>query len=303
VNTSSGTYIPITIAAGASGSVIGGQLELSGDVFFSGNSSNANTAIIAAPTGAGPQGVVALNGERAFVIGDGAAAVDLEIEAPLVDGVSQGSLTKEGAGTLRVAGANTFTGATTVNAGTLLVNGTSESAVSVNGGTFGGSGTLLNSVMIGNGGTLAPGDGVGVITIGDLSLSGALATVAMEIGGASPGQYDQVNVNGGISLNGQGRMEISLQAYVPLPSEIYFLILNDGFDAISGTLFGLHQGDTFASGGYLWQISYTGDSDGGEFTGGNDLAIQVIPEPSVGILVLVGLGSLALRRRGKSFRK
>jgi autotransporter-associated beta strand protein len=297
INTTSGTYTPITIAPGNSGSVMGGQLELSGDVTFTGNGSNANTVTIAAPTGAGPQGVVALNGTRTFTIGNGAAAADLHVEAPLIDGPSQGGLIKEGAGTLRLSGDNTFTGATSVNDGTLLIAGSSLSAVTVNGGILGGNGSISNSVTIGGSGVLAPGESVGIIGTGDLFLSGAGATIAMEIGGAGPGQYDQVNVTGGVNLDGNGQIEITLLSFVPQPSEVYFLILNDGVDAISGTLAGLAQGDTFDSGGYTWQVSYVGDSGAGTFTGGNDLALQVIPEPTAGLLLLGGLATLALRRR------
>ena len=296
VNTASGTYTPITIAAGNSGSVNGGQLELSGDVTFTGNESNGNTVTIAAPTG-GPQGVVALNGVRTFTIGNGAAAVDLHVEAPLVDGASQGGLIKEGAGTLRLSGENTFTGATTVNDGTLLIAGSSQSPVTVHGGILGGNGTVSSSVTIGDSGVLAPGESVGVIGTGNLFLSGAGATIAMEIGGSDPGQYDQIHVTGGVGLDGNGQIEITLLSFVPQPAEIYFLILNDGGDAISGTLAGLAQGDTFVSGGYTWQVSYIGDSATGTFTGGNDLALQVIPEPSVGLLLLSGLATLTLRRR------
>jgi fibronectin-binding autotransporter adhesin len=303
VNTASGIYTPITIAAGTSGSVIGGQLELSGDVTFTGNAGNRNTVTIAAPTGAGPQGTVALDGTRTFTINNGAADVDLAIEAPIVDGTAQGGLVKEGAGTLRLEGDNTYTGATTVNAGTLLVNGTSVSEVTVTGGALGGTGTLSGGVTIGAGGTLTPGEGIGAVTVAGLSLSGPSATLAMEIGGASFSEYDQVNVTGGVSLDGNGQIEITLLSFVPQPSEIYFLILNDGTDAISGTLAGLAQGDTFASGGYTWQVSYLADSTGGTFTGGNDLAVQVVPEPTTGLLLATGLGALTLLRRNRPSRK
>ena len=60
-----------------------------------------------------------------------------------------------------LSGTNSYSGATTVNGGTLLVNGVLlNSATTVNsGGVLGGTGTT-QPVTVGNGGTLAPGSGV-----------------------------------------------------------------------------------------------------------------------------------------------
>ena len=71
-------------------------------------------------------------------------------------GGTGGSLTKIGTGKLTLSGANTYTGVTTVNAGTLLVSNTTGSAtgpgaVKVNAGTLGGSGIITGAVTIGTG--------------------------------------------------------------------------------------------------------------------------------------------------------
>ena len=82
-----------------------------------------------------------------------------------IGGGAGGSLAKTGTGTLTLSGANTYTGATTVSAGTLLVSnatgsGTGTGAVNVNAGTLGGSGIISGPVTIGigsgAGATLAP---------------------------------------------------------------------------------------------------------------------------------------------------
>jgi autotransporter-associated beta strand protein len=73
-------------------------------------------------------------------------------------GGTGGSLTKEGTGTLTLTGTNTYTGDTTVNAGTLLVSGSTASSVTINsGGTFGGSDSEVGRVSVNAGGIFAPG--------------------------------------------------------------------------------------------------------------------------------------------------
>src|SRR6266576_4836358 len=74
------------------------------------------------------------------------------------------SVHKFGDGTLTLAGANTYTGATAVGAGTLLINGNQSSAtgtvsVSNSGSTFGGVGTIGGAVTTNSGARLAPGNG------------------------------------------------------------------------------------------------------------------------------------------------
>ncbi len=86
-----------------------------------------------------------------------------------------GMVEKQGAGKLVLTGRHTYTGATTVSAGTLLVNGTiGASAVTViTNGILGGNGLIQGPVTIQSAGRLAPGTSIGALTISNaLSLSG-----------------------------------------------------------------------------------------------------------------------------------
>src|SRR5262249_12217795 len=75
-----------------------------------------------------------------------------------------GGLIKQGAGLLNLAGNNSYTGPTTVNAGALSVNGILASSVTVNsGGMIGGNGTVGG--LVSNGGTFAPGNSIGTLTV------------------------------------------------------------------------------------------------------------------------------------------
>lgn len=81
---------------------------------------------------------------------------NISIAQDLLDGGGNGGLVKTGAGTLRMNGANTYTGSTVIS----------------NGG-FGGIGTIAGPVTITSGGTLTPGIALGTFTINNtLDLQG-----------------------------------------------------------------------------------------------------------------------------------
>jgi autotransporter-associated beta strand protein len=112
------------------------------------------------------------------------------------------SLLKSGISAEIFAGTNTYSGPTTINAGTFLVNGQlGTNLITVNGGLFGGSGTLLGSLLIQSGGTVSPGGSgnIGVLTCnGNVTLTG---TTAMEIS-AAPLTNDMLMVGGTLNYGG-----------------------------------------------------------------------------------------------------
>jgi len=95
---------------------------------------------------------------------------------------------KRGSGVWTLGGQDTYSGTTTVSGGTLLVEGQIGGAGNVTvqaGGTLGGSGSIYGAVTVAAGGSLAPGDGLGALTVNaDLTLS-AGSTTSMEISKAA----------------------------------------------------------------------------------------------------------------------
>lgn len=79
--------------------------------------------------------------------------------------VGTNGMEKIGVGTLVLAGANTYTGETTVSAGTLQVNGTVSDAVTVASGVLTGTGVILGPVTVQSGSILAPGNAPGALAI------------------------------------------------------------------------------------------------------------------------------------------
>ncbi|WP_210203160.1 autotransporter-associated beta strand repeat-containing protein [Bradyrhizobium sp. AC87j1] len=111
-----------------------------------------------------------------------------------------GSVVQLGSGTTLLAGVSSYTGETVVEAGRLSVNGSiaSSSRVTVNaGGTLGGNG-IVGPTFI-NGGALAPGNSIGLLTVqGNLSFTAA-SSYMVEV---SAGKADRVNVTGSADLGG-----------------------------------------------------------------------------------------------------
>jgi autotransporter-associated beta strand protein len=82
-----------------------------------------------------------------------------------------GGFIKDGAGTLTLSGNNTYSGATTVDDGVLRVSGSiSNSVVTVQDGALLGGDGVVGETIINAGGTIAPGNSPGTLTInGDLT--------------------------------------------------------------------------------------------------------------------------------------
>jgi len=97
-------------------------------------------------------------------------------------------------------------------------------------------------------------------------------------------------VSGTVDLVSGNTLSLALN-YTPIIGTNFFLINNDVSDAITGLLAGHAQDALFSLSGQQWKIGYTGDSATDAFTGGNDLVLQAVPEPTTWMLLA---GSLTL---------
>jgi fibronectin-binding autotransporter adhesin len=157
-----------------------------------------------------------------------------------------GDVEQIGTGTTILTAANLYTGATTVDAGTLIVNGSiaASSLLTVNAGaTIGGTGVLPSTTI--NGGTLAPGNGIGSVAVqGDLAFSPA-STYLVEI---SPTASDRTNVTGTATLAGTVHVVPEAGSYAPGTT---YTILN-----ATGGVFGTFSALTFESAFLCACLSY-----------------------------------------------
>lgn len=230
-------------------------------------------------------------------VGNGGAIIDtngftLTISEALVASGS-GGLTKQGSGTLTLAGNSTYTGNTSVNAGSLVINGnvsTSTLTTVKNSTTLGGTGTV-GALMVENGGTLSPGNSPGTLTVAgtlglnDLSiLSFELDPSDTTVGG---GINDLVTGISNLTLDGLLNVMATSGSFTGLTSGSWRLFDYSG--ALSNNIITLNSMPALDT-GYIWQID---TSTGGQV----NLNIAAIPEPTAAFLGSVGILALLRRRR------
>ncbi|HZZ27378.1 MAG TPA: hypothetical protein VFE46_05160 [Pirellulales bacterium] len=226
-------------------------------------------------------------------------------------------LTKTGSGVQTLSGATqSVAGALSVNVGTLLENGALSAASSTTAAnaTIGGTGTATLTGAFTANGNVAPGASApGVLTVSAATGAtfGTTGSLLTEIGGATPGNYDQLNFTnaaGAVSLNSASTLSLSLaNAFTPSPSDIYYILSRADAGSFSTLFSGTTEGGTVSLGdGYTGQITYlanwTGSQAGSSLTGGNDIAIySVVPEPPAGLLLAAAfsLGAVFIRNPRK----
>ncbi|MEI6949726.1 autotransporter-associated beta strand repeat-containing protein [Paraflavisolibacter sp. H34] len=131
-------------------------------------------------------------------------------DATFAGNIGKSALTKVGTGTLTLTGSNTYSGATNINAGRLLVNnstgtrGTGAGAVTVaSGATLGGTGFIKGAITVQSGAKLQPGsNGIGTLTDSTSVTFASGAIAEMEVN-TSASVYDQLKVTGSIAYNGK----------------------------------------------------------------------------------------------------
>ena len=265
----------------------------------------SSTTVISGTTG----GTLAFNRSDAMTLGNnisGALAV-----------------TQIGTGSTTLSGTSTYTGATTVKAGTLIVSGSlsGSSAVTVGDSTnlatvaiLGGSGGVGNvtagAAANNTGASIDPGNSAGVAGIlkaGSLTVQNG-AHLAMQIGGSNAGGevstgYDQIVASSTVSLSG-GDLKLTLNGSPTFgSSDVLYLIINNSTAAVASqfstvTLNGGTVSDTgnIVLNGQQFSLVYNANFAGGDNVA-NDVALMAVPEPGTWAMVMGGFGMLIAAQR------
>jgi autotransporter-associated beta strand protein len=199
-----------------------------------------------------------LSGGGTVKLGSGTLTVGANNGASTFFGTITGSgkLVKNGSGTVVLSGDNTYTGTSTVNTGTLQVDGSIKSTGALtikSGATLSGTGSVTG-VNVLAGGTVSPGPTRKTLETGNVSFA-AGATFAVELNGTSPGtSHDQLKVAGTVNLGG-ATLNASL-GFAATGNETFVIVDNDGVDPIVGTFAGLPELSPVTLSGRVFRITY-----------------------------------------------
>ena len=256
---------------------------------------------------------------RVLIIGGGgnttiSGVIDTGVGSSFLIGYGDNTLyslykSSNSAGTLTLTNANTYTGATSNNGGTLLVNNTSGSgtgtgAVKINSGTLGGTGSIEGTVNIASLATLAPGSN----GVGKLTLSGGLTVNNGGIYSWELGSLVDNNTSGAIA--GADWDLLDLAGSSVTATNPTFAIAGSNIPSTDGFWKADHTWTVIANMGGLSSITgsaaVTGyDTSLGTFSAaasGSDMVLTwtAIPEPSAFALLVtgvIGLVAYAWRKR------
>jgi fibronectin-binding autotransporter adhesin len=259
------------------GTALGDFFTISGDIINNRNAANDNRNLRLGGAG---------NGEVSGVIKQTSLSV--------------WHLFKDGGGTWTLSGNNTYTGATTVNAGKLIVDGTHTGGgtYTVNAGaTLGGMGSI--SALINLSGAIEPGTSPETLELGGLTINtGAISNFELDRTDTTTG--DGINdlidlgASGVLTVAGNNVLNVTATSSGFFDDGTYTLLHYGSLGAISGTTTVNILGDGLAP-NQTAILTFTTSSGSGDL----QLTFTTVPEPASLVISILGLTCFATIVRRK----
>uniref|UniRef100_UPI00334056EF autotransporter domain-containing protein n=1 Tax=Sandarakinorhabdus sp. TaxID=1916663 RepID=UPI00334056EF len=207
----------------------GGGTALVGGTIRTGTGTALGTGVLTTTGGTTLQaGNAGLTVANAITLGTGITTVDTQAFTYTLSGVASGvgGVSKIGAGILNLTAASTYTGATTVAAGTLNVTGSLVSAVTVNSGAaLTGTGTV-GALNVLAGGLVAPG-APGTTDTATITVTGAATLAGTYTANITTSTNDRISAGGVMTVGG------TLAVVPTVPAS--FSQFNQSFTVASGS--------------------------------------------------------------------
>ncbi len=181
-------------------------------------------------------------------------------------------ITKNGSKQLTLAGTNGYTGTTTINGGTLLVNGSLGAAlavsspVTINGGTLGGTGTIGGTVTVNSGTVNGSCTILGDVTVNGGTLGGTgiiNAAVTNNAGGTiSPTGFGTLTINSNLVLTTGSTNTFAVNGSTPANTSVAL-----GGAVTYGGVLNIVPSGTFSAGQNFTLFSGAGATNASNFDG------------------------------------
>jgi autotransporter-associated beta strand protein len=240
---------------------------------------------------------------------------NITINGPVTDGGSGYSLTKVGSNTLKLGGVSTYSGATNVNAGILLVSGSISGTSAVNvssgaelnvtglipstanlavSGTLAGTGSIGGNVNL-TSGVIAPGTPGSTLAIGG-SVGLDSASEFLFTLGTTGTTYDSVTLKSGSSITLASGATLQLQESNNIASTFAAGTVLDLFNVTGGSTF------DFINSPFTYNLPALAPglqwSDANLYSEGQlDVVTAAVPEPATWATVLAGFAALLVFQR------
>lgn len=258
VTTTPGQYYTATVAGTPIQDYVTLDRYLIGSSFIDATSNNVVAGLTLVwnnPMTNGAHGTFQIDGTNSFDLG---MPLSDKTGGSLGFGWDGKTLTKTGTGTLNLNGINTYTGLTDVQAGKLIIGSSvAQNIASIAGdvdvhagATLGGHGQIQGDVHLMSGSTIAPGNSIGNITVGNITFD-AGSIYEFEVNQDT--SADKITSTGAATLNG-GTVHVLANGNIWNTTDLYTLVTTA--TGVAGTFDGVTTNLAFLDG----QLSYDADN-------------------------------------------